>query len=239
MLRPQDTATRERKALDGLWRFRLDVDGVGRAERWFAGRSRDAQDDGRARQLQRHARRRRASRDHVGDVWYQTDGPRAARLGGRARRPALRVGDAPGHGLGGRRRRSSGTRAATRRSRPTSPRTSRAGRGGADHRRGRQHAELPDHPAGRRRGHARRQAPAVLARLLQLRRPAPLGVAVLHARGPRRRTSPSSPASTAPTGTVDVPGGGRRRRRARGAASCCATPTAREVAHRRPARAAR
>ena len=33
MLRPQDTATRERKALDGLWRFRLDADGVGRAER--------------------------------------------------------------------------------------------------------------------------------------------------------------------------------------------------------------
>ena len=31
MLRPQDTATRERKALDGLWRFRLDADGVGRA----------------------------------------------------------------------------------------------------------------------------------------------------------------------------------------------------------------
>ena len=25
MLRPQDTATRDRKALDGLWRFRLDV----------------------------------------------------------------------------------------------------------------------------------------------------------------------------------------------------------------------
>ena len=31
MLRPQDTATRERKALDGLWCFRLDADGVGRA----------------------------------------------------------------------------------------------------------------------------------------------------------------------------------------------------------------
>lgn len=33
MLRPQDTATRERRSLDGLWRFRLDVDGVGRDER--------------------------------------------------------------------------------------------------------------------------------------------------------------------------------------------------------------
>jgi len=37
MLRPQDTATRERKPLDGLWRFRVDVEGVGREERWFAG----------------------------------------------------------------------------------------------------------------------------------------------------------------------------------------------------------
>ena len=44
VLRPQDSATRERKALDGLWRFRLDVDGAGRAERWFAGPLRDAQD---------------------------------------------------------------------------------------------------------------------------------------------------------------------------------------------------
>src|SRR6476661_2283357 len=70
MLRPQDSATRERKALDGRWRFRLDVDGVGRAERWFAGPLRDAQDmavpasyndllDGPGH------------RDHVGEVWYQ------------------------------------------------------------------------------------------------------------------------------------------------------------------------
>jgi beta-glucuronidase len=44
MLRPQDTATRERKALDGLWCFRLDADGVGRTERWFAGPLRDTQD---------------------------------------------------------------------------------------------------------------------------------------------------------------------------------------------------
>jgi beta-glucuronidase len=32
MLRPQDTATRERKSLDGLWQFALDADGVGRDE---------------------------------------------------------------------------------------------------------------------------------------------------------------------------------------------------------------
>ena len=34
MLVPRETTTRERKSLDGLWRFSLDTDGVGRAERW-------------------------------------------------------------------------------------------------------------------------------------------------------------------------------------------------------------
>lgn len=44
MRRPQDTATRDRRRLDGRWRFRVDVDGVGRDERWFAGALREAQD---------------------------------------------------------------------------------------------------------------------------------------------------------------------------------------------------
>ena len=35
MLVPRETTTRERKSLDGLWRFSLDTDGVGRAERWW------------------------------------------------------------------------------------------------------------------------------------------------------------------------------------------------------------
>lgn len=30
MLRPSDTATRERKNLNGMWQFRLDADGAGR-----------------------------------------------------------------------------------------------------------------------------------------------------------------------------------------------------------------
>ena len=71
MLRPQDTATRERKVLDGLWRFRLDVDGVGRAERWFADSLRDAQEmavPASYNDLLGDPR----SRDHVGEVWYQT-----------------------------------------------------------------------------------------------------------------------------------------------------------------------
>ena len=37
MLRPQDTSTRERKNLDGIWSFRLDRDSAGRNQRWFAG----------------------------------------------------------------------------------------------------------------------------------------------------------------------------------------------------------
>jgi beta-glucuronidase len=70
MLRPQDTATRERKSLDGLWRFRLDAAGVGRDERWFAGPLHDAQDmavPASYNDLLADPR----TRDHVGEVWYQ------------------------------------------------------------------------------------------------------------------------------------------------------------------------
>jgi beta-glucuronidase len=36
MLRPQDTSTRERKNLNGLWQFTLDPDGEGRSASWFS-----------------------------------------------------------------------------------------------------------------------------------------------------------------------------------------------------------
>jgi hypothetical protein len=42
LLRPTDTATRERKSLTGIWRFGLDAAGEGRSARWFAGPLRDA-----------------------------------------------------------------------------------------------------------------------------------------------------------------------------------------------------
>ena len=42
MLRPQDSATRERKRLDGLWRFTLDPGGIGREAGWWRGPLRDA-----------------------------------------------------------------------------------------------------------------------------------------------------------------------------------------------------
>jgi beta-glucuronidase len=71
MLRPQDTATRERKRLDGLWRFALDPDGAGRAAGWHTGplpgtslmpvpaSFNDLVTDA-------------AVRDYFGDIWYQT-----------------------------------------------------------------------------------------------------------------------------------------------------------------------
>ena len=37
MLRPQDTATRERKSLDAIGHFRLDAEGAGRAAGWASG----------------------------------------------------------------------------------------------------------------------------------------------------------------------------------------------------------
>ena len=44
MLRPQDGPTRERRSLNGLWRFRLDPDGAGRGAGWQRGPLRDACD---------------------------------------------------------------------------------------------------------------------------------------------------------------------------------------------------
>ncbi len=71
MLRPQDTATRERRSLAGLWDFRLDADGEGREARWFADRL-----VGASRMPVPASYNDlivgTAGRDHVGDAWYQT-----------------------------------------------------------------------------------------------------------------------------------------------------------------------
>jgi beta-glucuronidase len=71
MLPPRDTSTRERKSLDGLWRFALDADGVGRAEGWWerplAG-AREVPVPSSYNDLFADAE----VRDHVGDAWYQT-----------------------------------------------------------------------------------------------------------------------------------------------------------------------
>lgn len=70
MIRPQDTTTRERVGLDGLWSFRLDTDGVGRQEEW--GSAPLAQ----ARQMAVPASFNdlvtdAATREFFGDIWYQ------------------------------------------------------------------------------------------------------------------------------------------------------------------------
>jgi beta-glucuronidase len=71
VLRPQDTATRERKRLDGLWRFALDPAGEGRAARWFAGPLAGAGEMAVPASFNDIAADP-AVRDYFGDVWYQT-----------------------------------------------------------------------------------------------------------------------------------------------------------------------
>ena len=71
MLRPQDTSTRERKSLNGLWQFRLDPDGEGRSAGWFS------QSLPESRQMAVPASFNDIAadatvRDYFGDIWYQT-----------------------------------------------------------------------------------------------------------------------------------------------------------------------
>ena len=71
MLRPQDSRTRERKSLNGLWRFRLDPEGEGRSGRWFS------QPLPESRQMVVPASFNDIAadatvRDYFGDIWYQT-----------------------------------------------------------------------------------------------------------------------------------------------------------------------
>jgi beta-glucuronidase len=71
MLRPRDTATRERKSITGLWWFRLDAAGEGRTGEWFKAPLRDA----RAMAVPASFNDIVADaemRDYFGDIWYQT-----------------------------------------------------------------------------------------------------------------------------------------------------------------------
>ncbi|MDQ0957976.1 beta-glucuronidase [Streptomyces sp. B4I13] len=78
MLRPRDTPTRECTSLNGLWRFAVDTEGVGRADGWWRhtlpGR-REAPVPASYNDLFPDP----AVHDHVGDVWYQ----RVIRIPGR------------------------------------------------------------------------------------------------------------------------------------------------------------
>jgi beta-glucuronidase len=71
MLRPQDTDTRERKSLNGLWSFALDPAGAGRAGRWFAGPLAEAREMAVPASFN-DITADPAVRDYFGDVWYQT-----------------------------------------------------------------------------------------------------------------------------------------------------------------------
>jgi beta-glucuronidase len=71
VLRPQDTATRERKPLPGLWRFRLDGAGEGRAAEWFKRPLADAREMAVPASFNDIAADP-AVHGYFGDIWYQT-----------------------------------------------------------------------------------------------------------------------------------------------------------------------
>jgi beta-glucuronidase len=71
MLRPQETAVRERKCLSGVWRFRLDGDGQGRSAGWFRGPLADAREMAVPASFNDIVADP-AVREYFGDVWYQT-----------------------------------------------------------------------------------------------------------------------------------------------------------------------
>ena len=70
MLRPQDTSTRERKSLNGLWQFALDHEARGRSARWFSGPLSGAREMAVPASFNDIAADA-AVRDYFGDVWYQ------------------------------------------------------------------------------------------------------------------------------------------------------------------------
>src|SRR3954452_16427965 len=70
MLSPRESVTRERISLDGLWRFVLDSQGVGRGERWWTSELRGVTEMAVPASFNDVIPTREA-RHHVGDVWYQ------------------------------------------------------------------------------------------------------------------------------------------------------------------------
>jgi beta-glucuronidase len=71
MLRPQDTATRERRSLTGLWRFKLDGASEGRSAEWFKRPLANAREMAVPASFNDVAADP-AVRQYFGDVWYQT-----------------------------------------------------------------------------------------------------------------------------------------------------------------------
>ncbi|GAA4603376.1 beta-glucuronidase [Actinoallomurus liliacearum] len=72
MLRPQETSSRERVGLNGLWAFALDPGDRGRAEQWWRGPLPDAVEMPVPASFN-DVPATRDAHDHVGDVWYQRE----------------------------------------------------------------------------------------------------------------------------------------------------------------------
>lgn len=72
MLRPVENRARERKSLDGRWRFALDHRNEGHRSEWWRGPLADARDMPVPASYN-DVLPDRALRDHVGDVWYQRE----------------------------------------------------------------------------------------------------------------------------------------------------------------------
>ena len=71
MLAPKDTPTRDRRSLDGLWRFLLDPDAIGRRDRWWEKLPAEAVEMP-VPSSYNDVYPDPAYRDHVGDAWYET-----------------------------------------------------------------------------------------------------------------------------------------------------------------------
>ncbi|MCP4749729.1 MAG: beta-glucuronidase [Proteobacteria bacterium] len=72
MLYPRESETRELKDLSGLWKFKVDFDNEGRSKEWFKRPLEDSIEmavPASYNDIVQDA----AVRDHVGDVWYETD----------------------------------------------------------------------------------------------------------------------------------------------------------------------
>ena len=93
MLRPQETSSRERVSLNGLWAFALDPGDRGRPEEWWRGPLPDASEMPVPASFN-DVPATRDAHDHVGDVWYQRQVRIPARWEGR--RVVLRF-DAAAH----------------------------------------------------------------------------------------------------------------------------------------------
>ena len=229
MLAPRDTPTRERKSLNGLWRFALDAAGGAGRRAGGSGRSPGAREipvPASYNDLFPDA----AVHDHVGDAWYQT----LVRVpsGWAGERIVLRF-DAATHRAVVWVDEHAGRRARGRLHAVRGRRHRRSSSPGGENR----ITVVVDNilswqsiPPGYVEETPGRPPPALLPRLLQLRRPPPHGLA-LHRRPPRTSAmSPSSPAWTARPGPSTTRSRRPARRRPRGRASSLRDAAGAEVA---------